>query len=116
MGAIEAIALTTAVLALAGTAWLPFRALRWVGGAWAAAALLVGLRPLLGIELACAVSVGLGVIAALRLPEALLRRIAFALPSLLLLAYVTAVLMYLAPGSPFANERAAPPEVEAALR
>ncbi|HJO25458.1 MAG: ABC transporter permease [Myxococcota bacterium] len=108
--------MATAVLALAGTAWLPSRALRSVGGAWAALGLLVGLRPLLGFAPACVVALGLGAAAGWRLPEALLRRIAFALPSLLLLTYVTAVLMYMAPGSPFANERAAPPEVEEALR
>jgi oligopeptide transport system permease protein len=42
--------------------------------------------------------------------------VAFALPSLVLLIYVTTLLMYLAPGNPFANERAAPPQVEEALR
>lgn len=116
MGVFETIALAGAFLALAATAWLPSRALRVVGGAWAAAGLVVALRPVLGFAPAALLAVALGALGAWRLPEAVLRRIAFALPSLLLLTYVTAVLMYLAPGSPFANERAAPPEVEHALR
>ena len=44
---------------------------------------------------------------------ALLRRVAFLVPSLVLLIYVTTLLMYAAPGNPFANERAASPQVEA---
>src|SRR5262249_45410054 len=36
--------------------------------------------------------------------------------SLVLLVYVTTLLMYRAPGSPFAGERVARPQVEAALR
>jgi oligopeptide transport system permease protein len=45
-----------------------------------------------------------------------MRRIAFLVPSLVLLVYTTTVLMYHAPGSPFAAERATTPQVEAALR
>jgi oligopeptide transport system permease protein len=45
-----------------------------------------------------------------------LRRVAWLAPSLVLLVYATCVLMYVAPGSPFAGERVAAPEVEAALR
>ena len=110
MGVFEATAVAGAFLALAATAWLPSRALRVVGGAWAAAGLVVALRPVLGFAPAALLAVALGALGAWRLPEVVLRRIAFALPSLLLLTYVTAVLMYLAPGSPFANERARPEE------
>ncbi|HWO10021.1 MAG TPA: ABC transporter permease, partial [Polyangiaceae bacterium] len=49
-------------------------------------------------------------------PLAVLRRLSFAVPSLLFLIFLTTLLMYLAPGNPFAEERVATPEVEAALR
>ena len=46
----------------------------------------------------------------------MLRRLTWLLPSLVLLVFLTCGLMYLAPGSPFARERVAAPQVEAALR
>ncbi|NNL87126.1 MAG: ABC transporter permease [Myxococcales bacterium] len=49
-------------------------------------------------------------------PAAVASRLASLAPSLLLLAYVTTWLMFLAPGSPFAGERSVAPHVEAALR
>jgi oligopeptide transport system permease protein len=45
-----------------------------------------------------------------------LRRVTFIVPSLVFLIFVTTLLMYLAPGNPFAQERVASPQVEAALR
>jgi oligopeptide transport system permease protein len=116
VGLAEVAALALAVLALAATAFLPPRALRALAGAWLAAALWLALRPALGGAPAAAAALLAGAAAALRAPERVLRRLAFALPSLVLLAFVTATLMYLAPGNPFANERAAPPQVEQALR
>src|SRR6185369_8298495 len=50
------------------------------------------------------------------LPTMVMRRIAFLVPSLVVLVYTTTLLMYRAPGSPFAGERAIMPQVEAALR
>ena len=74
------------------------------------------LRPLLGGAAAVAAALA----AALGLwrwaPLGVLRRVSFAVPSLLFLIFLTTVLMYLAPGNPFAEERVATPEVEAALR
>jgi oligopeptide transport system permease protein len=49
-------------------------------------------------------------------PRTVLRRLTFLVPSLLLLAFVTTLLMYHAPGSPFAGERVSSAQVEAALR
>src|SRR4029079_4497435 len=49
-------------------------------------------------------------------PGAVLRRVTFLVPSLLLLVFVPTLLMYHAPGSPFAGEKVASPQVEAALR
>ena len=116
MGLVEILVLATACGALALTVWLPQRAVRGVAGLWLAAALFVGTRAWLGPWPAAGLGATLAAAGALRLPERLLRRIAFALPSLVLLTFVTTLLMYLAPGNPFANERAAPPEVEQALR
>lgn len=45
-----------------------------------------------------------------------LKRLAVLVPSMVALIFVTTLLMYQAPGSPFANEKVASPEVEAALR
>ena len=116
MGIVEAAVLLVAVAAIAATAWLPPRGARAAGGLWLAAAGMLALRPLLGAAGAVATAVVLGVAAARGLPERVLRRIAFALPSLVLLTYVTTLLMFLAPGNPFANERVASPQVEEALR
>ncbi len=46
----------------------------------------------------------------------LLRRVAVAVPSLVALLFVTSLLMFEAPGSPFAQEKVVSPQVEAALR
>ena len=46
----------------------------------------------------------------------MLRRATWLLPSLVLLVFATTGLMYAAPGSPFARERVAAPQVEEALR
>jgi oligopeptide transport system permease protein len=45
-----------------------------------------------------------------------LKRIAFLVPSLVLLIFTTTLLMYHAPGNPFAGERVKTPQIEAALR
>ena len=116
MGIAEVAILAASVAALGLTVWLPPRALRAVAFVWAALALVVALRPLAGIVGAAGLALILGALAAWRLPERVLRRIAFVVPSLVLLVFVTTLLMYLAPGSPFAQERAAPPQVEEALR
>lgn len=49
-------------------------------------------------------------------PLRVLKRVVFLIPSLVLLVFVTTALMYAAPGSPFAQERVAAPQVEEALR
>jgi oligopeptide transport system permease protein len=116
MGIVEILVLAAAFAALAITVWLPPHVLRAVAGLWIALALFIGTRGWLGPLPALALAGALAAAGALRLPERLLRRLAFALPSLVLLTFVTTLLMYLAPGNPFANERAAPPEVEEALR
>jgi oligopeptide transport system permease protein len=116
MGGAELLWLLAALGVLIATLWLPPLALRVVAAGWTAAALFLALRPFAGDAPALAAAALLAALAAWRLPERVLRRISFSIPSLVLLIYVTSVLMYLAPGSPFAQERAAPPEVEQVLR
>ena len=114
MSAVGVAALALAAVSLLAGLWLRGSSLRLLAGLWLTAAAFGLLRPVLG----SGAWLGLlpAALAARSLPERVLRRVCFALPSLVLLAFVTSLLMYLAPGSPFARERSAPPEVEAALR
>ena len=91
----------------------PPRAL--LGAAGLAALVFALARHPLGNAAALALAAALGALA-LRAPPRVLRRVAFLVPSFALLIAVTTALMYLAPGSPFAQERALAPSVEAALR
>lgn len=101
---------------LVGAAWLPDRAVRHLGPLLLGGLLFALLRPTLGSLVGALVAL-LGALAAYRAASlAVLRRITFIVPSLLLLIFVTTLLMYLAPGNPFARERVASPRVEEALR
>jgi oligopeptide transport system permease protein len=92
------------------------------GGVRYLGALLFGLlalallRPWVGSLVAAVVALSLALALWRWAPLSVLRRLSFAVPSLLFLIFLTTLLMYLAPGNPFAEERAAAPEVEAALR
>ena len=116
LGAAEALALVLAVALLAGTAWLGPRAVRVAGAACLAlVAFGVGravVNPAVGVAFAV-VAAALGARFA---PPRVLRRVAFLVPSLVLLVFVTTLLMYHAPGNPFASEKVATPQVQAALR
>jgi oligopeptide transport system permease protein len=116
LSALEGVTVALGIGALAGCAFLPAKATRVTG------ALFGGL---IGFALARAASgVPAGLLAGVAFsfalfrfaPGAVLRRVTFLLPSLLLLVFVTTLLMYHAPGSPFAGEKVASPQVEAALR
>jgi oligopeptide transport system permease protein len=108
-----ALAVGLALAALAATPFLPPAALRLLGALFLGAPLaLLAPAPGPGALLGAAAAA-----AALRFaPLRVLRRVAWLVPSLVLLVFVTTGLMYLAPGSPFAGERVAAPQVEAALR
>ncbi|MFV1958062.1 MAG: ABC transporter permease [Planctomycetota bacterium] len=97
-------------------AWFPARVSRAVGAILLAAVAFVVLRHPLGTGGGAAFSLLLGSLATWKVPLRLLRRVCFLVPSLLLLVYVTTLLMYEAPGSPFAEERAVSPEILAAKR
>jgi oligopeptide transport system permease protein len=116
IGILETTALVLGIATAAGTAWIPDRVLRYLGPVLLGALLLAMLRPVWGTWVAATVAmIGLGV--SYRYVAArVLRRITFMLPSLVLLIFVTTLLMYNAPGNPFAQERAATAQVEEALR
>ncbi|MET0793447.1 MAG: ABC transporter permease [Polyangiaceae bacterium] len=112
----EALAVLCGLAILAGTAWLSARAARVLG------ALLLGLlctavlRFSLGLPGAMACAAVLAGLGFRYLPLLVLRRVVFVVPALVLLIFATTLLMYRAPGNPFANERATSAQVEKALR
>jgi oligopeptide transport system permease protein len=116
LGAAETLALVAGIALLAGTAWLGPSAVRIVGTSCVAlVAFGIGRAawsPELGVVLGSVCAVG----AAHFAPARVLRRVAFLVPSLVLLVFVTTLLMYHAPGNPFAGEKVASPQVQAALR
>lgn len=98
------------------TAWIPPRGVRILGPLLVLALGFALLRPQLGWPVALLVAISLAGLAFRWGSAAVLRRITFIVPSLVFLIFVTTLLMYLAPGNPFAQERVATPQVEAALR
>jgi oligopeptide transport system permease protein len=120
MSGVDGLWLLGGLLVVTLPVWLPRGAVRVTGALWLAFAALVGLR--LGGVLGdsplsiLATFLGIATVSWATGAVALLRRVAFLVPSLVLLIYVTTLLMYAAPGNPFANERAASPQVEEALR
>jgi oligopeptide transport system permease protein len=113
---IEIISLLLGLAVLAATAWCPPKLTRVLGS------LLFGV--VVAVVLRFAFGVALGVVAGMvavalswrLLPLLVLRRVVFLVPALVLLIFATTLLMYRAPGNPFANERATSAQVEAALR
>jgi oligopeptide transport system permease protein len=112
----ETLTLIFGIALLAATAWCPPSATRVLGS------LLFGL--VVGVVVRFSFGATGGVIGGLVavgvayrvLPLLVLRRVLFLVPALVLLIFATTLLMYRAPGNPFANERATSPQVEAALR
>jgi len=112
----EAVTLVLGLALLAATAWSPPRLTRLLGSLLFGVVVGVVLRFVLG-PLGGAVGGAVAVAVAYRLlPALVLRRVLFLVPALVLLIFSTTLLMYRAPGNPFANERATSPQVEAALR
>jgi len=102
----EVLLLVSALAAIASLAWLPLPVTRVLGATGLAALFFLAGRPALGDGPACALAFALGALALRLLPPQILRRLAFGVPSFVLLIAVTTALMYLAPGNPFAEERA----------
>jgi oligopeptide transport system permease protein len=110
---IGAATVALAVLVLAAAPFLPALALRVLGGAFLALP-VAALAP--SGRLAVPLGAAAAILAGRFLPLRVLRRATWLLPSLVLLVFATTGLMYAAPGSPFARERVAAPQVEEALR
>ena len=116
LSAVEVIAVALGMGALAGAAWLPPKATRVSGALFGGLIAFALARLAWGIPLGAAASVSFAIVLFRFAPGTVLRRVTFLVPSLLLLVFVTTLLMYHAPGSPFAGEKVASPQVEAALR
>jgi oligopeptide transport system permease protein len=110
------LATTAFIGAIVCVAWLPPRALRAVGALFLALLGLALLRPALGLTAAACVALPAALAAHRWAPTAVLQRLCFVVPSLVFLIFAITLLMYLAPGNPFAQEHLASPQVEAALR
>jgi len=116
MGPREAVALLFGLAVLVLSAFLPPRPTRWAAAVCVFAAAFVGFRIVLSPLASAAVAGALSVSAFLYLPALAQRRVVFLVPAMVVLIFSTTLLMYAAPGNPFANERAVTPTVEAALR
>src|SRR5690606_12568336 len=116
MGLSEAFGLMLGLVVLAGTTFLPKAAIRPLASVLVGGLAFVALRVAVVPLSAALAALALAALAYRFLPMVALRRVVFLAPALVVLIYATALLMYAAPGNPFANERAATPEVEAVLR
>jgi oligopeptide transport system permease protein len=111
-----ALGISLGLVGLGAMAWLPVAATRALGAAFLGALVFVFLRHVAGDLGGATLGLAGAALAWQAVPPRVLRRVAFLVPSLLLLILATTWLMYLAPGNPFAQERALDPQVEAALR
>jgi oligopeptide transport system permease protein len=116
LGPLSGITLMVGLAVVASTAWLGPRGARFAGTLLGAAVVFGVARAAAGPIAGLLFAAVFGVLAYRSLPIMVMRRIAFLVPSLVVLVFATTILMYRAPGSPFAQERAATPQVEAALR
>ncbi len=113
---IEVLALLFGLATLGATAWCPPRLTRVLGSLLFALIVGVVLRFAFGVHVALLAAAVAGGLSLRFFPPLVLRRVVFLVPALVLLIFSTTLLMYRAPGNPFANERATSPQVEAALR
>jgi oligopeptide transport system permease protein len=116
IGAAETLALVLGVALLAGTAWLGPSGVRVTGSACLALVAFGAGRALANPTTGVILALAAAALGARYAPVLVLRRVTFLVPSLVLLVFVTTLLMYHAPGNPFAAERKVSPQVEAALR
>jgi oligopeptide transport system permease protein len=116
LGPVETFGLVLGLGLIAGNAWLPQRIVRVTGSLLLGLLVLALSRASLGNPAALALGAGVAALAFAKAPIGGHRRVTFMVPSLVLLIFVTTLLMYHAPGSPFAEERATTAQVQAALR
>ena len=85
--------------------WYPPQAMRIVGALLLALFLYAFLQTIAGPGWGIAFALSIGAAAWRFLPIRVHRRIGFMVPSMIMLIFLTTVLMYMAPGSPFAQEK-----------
>jgi oligopeptide transport system permease protein len=111
------IALLLAFLGLiASTLWWPRPVVRSVSALLLGTVVAIFVSPAQGTPWGVVTGFVVAVPVFLFLPGRVHRRVCFMVLSLVLLVYVTTLLMYLAPGNPFRQEKQANEQVEAALR
>lgn len=115
-GTAAALGAGSGFLVLVSVAWLPPPAVRLLAPCLLGLLSFAFIRPQAGSAIAAGVSGMFGLLTYRKVSLPVLRRVTFLLPSLVYLIFITTLLMYLAPGNPFAEERIASPQVEAALR
>lgn len=116
VGTPAGLSLTGGLALVASTAWLGPRSSRAVGSALAGL-IVFGLgRAVAGTPIGILAAIATALLSWRFVSERIARRVAFLVPSLVLLIFATTLLMYNAPGNPFAQERVAAPQVEEALR
>ncbi len=90
---------------IASMLWYPPGLMRVVGSLLLAFFLYVFLQTIAGPAVGVVIALLIGALAWRFLPNRVHRRIGFMVPSMVLLIFTTTVLMYEAPGSPFAQEK-----------
>jgi len=90
---------------IASMLWYPPKAIRVVGAVLLTLFLYVMLQTIAGPAIGALLALLIGALAWRFLPIRVHRRIGFLVPSMVMLIFLTTVLMYMAPGSPFAQEK-----------
>jgi oligopeptide transport system permease protein len=101
---------------IASTLWWPLTVVRAASALLLGAIVVVFVAPGRGLELGLLAGLPVALAAWFVLPARVQRRVCFMVLTLCLLVYVTTLLMFLAPGNPFRQEKQANEQVEAALR
>ena len=96
--------------------WLPTLGVRILGSLYLGLLLLAILHHFVPLPVAIGIAAAVAVLGPRYLPLTALRKVGFMVPSMVLLAYVTTLLMYSAPGNPFQEEKASTADVLAAKR
>jgi oligopeptide transport system permease protein len=112
---LSAVAIVLGLALIVGVAWLPEKAARRIAAFLLMLSCGVLFKQMLG-PAAWALGFLVAALAWRSVPQRVMRRVCFMVPSLVLLIFVTTLLMYHAPGNPFAREKVASPQIEAALR
>lgn len=113
---LEALVLCAFIALIVSTLWWPRPVVRTAGAVFLGSIVFLACRAGLGVVWGTALGLGVAALAAWGLPHRVLKRVCFTTLSLVLLVFVTTWLMYSVPGSPFASEKQANEQVQAALK